>query len=220
MPFIYTISNLAFLGVLKAFSDWRVTGREAVLPRGRLLVVSNHQSNIDPVLLSVSLPRRLHFMAKRGIFKGPVVGAFLRAYGAYPLDRDGKDVAALRWGLRLLETEKTLVIFPEGTRNPRGLELGLSGVALLALRSQAPILPVAISGTGHMQGLWRLACPSGKIKVTIGDPFSLPVIEGKLRRPQLESLADLIMLRVANLLPEGLRGAYRTGRPNRTLDFE
>ena len=119
-----------------------------------------------------------------------------------------------------IQQGKSIIIFPEGTRNPGGLGLGLSGVALLALRSQAPILPIAISGTGHMQGLWRLACPSGKIRVTIGDPFSLPVVEGKVRRPQLESLADMIMLRVANLLPDGLRGAYRTGSPNRTLDVE
>ena len=213
MPLAYAISNGAFRGLLKALSQWKVVGKEAIPPKGPLLVVSNHLSNVDPPLLAVSLPRRLHFMAKRGMFKGPVVAAFLRAYGAYPLDRDGQDVAALRWSLRLLKEEGTLVVFPEGTRSPEGLMRGLPGVALLAVRSQAPILPVAITGTEHLRGLFRLACPTGKITVTIGDPFSLPPIDGKLERPQLESLTDLIMLRLASLLPEERRGVYRAGAP-------
>jgi 1-acyl-sn-glycerol-3-phosphate acyltransferase len=213
MPLAYTISNGALRGPLNGLSQRNVVGREAVPPRGPLLVVANHLSNVDPPLLGVSLGRRLHFMAKRGMFKGPVVAAFLRAYGAYPLDRDGQDVAALRWSLRILKEEGTLVVFPEGTRSPGGLSRGLSGVALLALRSQAPVLPVAITGTERLRGLWRLVCPTGKITVTIGDPFSLPPIDGKLERPQLESLTDLIMLRLASLLPEGYRGVYRAGAP-------
>ncbi|MSQ40177.1 MAG: 1-acyl-sn-glycerol-3-phosphate acyltransferase [Dehalococcoidia bacterium] len=213
MPLAYTISNGVFRGLLKVLSQWKVVGKEAVPPKGPLLVVSNHLSNVDPALLAVSLPRRLHFMAKRGIFKGPVVGAFLRAYGAHPLNRDGHDVAAMRWSLRLLQEEGVLVVFPEGTRSPEGLMPGLPGVAMLAIRSQAPILPVAITGTEHLRGLLRLTCPTGKLTVTIGDPFSLPPIEGKLERPQLQSFTDLIMLRLAALLPEERRGVYRTGAP-------
>ena len=213
MPLMYTLVNGAFRGVLRAFSDWKVVGREAIPPQGPLLVVSNHLGNVDPPLLAVSLSRRLFFMAKRGMFRGPLVAAFFRAYGAYPLDRDGKDVGAFLWSMRLLREKKALMLFPEGTRQPQGLQRGLSGVALLALRSQAPILPVAITGTERLAGLWRVTCPTGKITVTIGEPFSLPVVEGKLERPQLESLTDMIMLRVASLLPEAYRGVYRDGMP-------
>ena len=209
MTLAYSIANKSFEGAMRLFSDeWKVLGKEAVPPRGPLLVVSNHLSNVDPPLLGASLPRRLYFLAKRGMFKGPVA-PFLRAYGAFPLDRDGHDVAALRWSLRLLQEEQVLVLFPEGTRSPKGLGPALPGIAMLAVRSQAPILPVAITGTQHLGGLWRLFCPTGQIRVTIGDPFSLPPIEGKLERAQLDSLTEMIMLRLANLLPTEYRGVYR-----------
>ncbi len=212
MPLAYSMSNGAFHGVLKAFSQWKVVGRELVPREGPLLVVANHQSNVDPPLLAVSLRRRLFFMAKRGMFKGPVA-PFLKAYGAYPLNRDGHDVAALKWSLRLLGDGGALVIFPEGTRSTRGLIPGLPGVGLLAVRSQAPILPVAITGTGHLGGLWRLLCPTGKITVTIGEPFTLPPVEGKLERSQIEAATETIMLRLASLLPPESRGVYRAGVP-------
>lgn len=210
MPLAYSISNGAFHGVLRAFSTWQVTGREHIPSEGPILVVSNHMSNVDPPLLAVSLRRRLFFMAKRGMFKGPVA-PFMRAYGAYPLDRDGQDVGAMKWSLRLLKEGQGLVVFPEGTRSPQGLIPGLPGVGLLALRSQAPVLPVAITGTGHLGGLWRLCFPTGRITVSVGEPFTLPPIEGKLERAQLEAATETIMLRLASLLPPEYRGVYRDG---------
>ena len=212
MPLAYSISNGAFHGVLRAFSRWKVVGGERIPREGPLLVVSNHMSNVDPPLLAVSLRRRMFFMAKRGMFKGPVA-PFLKAYGAYPLDRDGQDVGAMKWSLRLLRDGGVLVVFPEGTRSPGGLIPGLPGVGLLAVRSQAPILPVAITGTGHLGGLWRLLLPTGRITVTIGEPFTLPPVKGKLERSQIEAATETIMLRVASLLPPESRGVYRSGVP-------
>ena len=207
----YNLSNAALKVVLRAFAQWEVVGRENAPPKGPLMVVSNHLSNIDPPLLACSIPRRLFFMAKKELFT-PILGPFLRAYGAYPLERDQRDVEALLWARRLLERDGVVALFPEGHRNPyRGLQRCSPGVALLALKSQAPLLPVAITGTERLGPLWRVAFPTGRIRVRIGQPFTLPRIEGKVSRPLLDSLTDLIMSRVAALLPESYRGIYASG---------
>mgnify|MGYP001377583028 CR=1 FL=1 len=86
----------------------------------------------------------------------------------------------------------------------------LSGIAYIAMKSQAPILPVGITGTEKIPGYWRMAFAFHKIRVTIASPFTLPIVEGKLHRPVLDSLTELIMLRIAALLPAGYRGVYGT----------
>ncbi len=90
------------------------------------------------------------------------------------------------------------------------MQAGLPGVTYLALRSQAPILPVGITGTEGIPGLLRVAVPLRRIHVHIGQPFTLPVIEGNVPRPQVDQLIEMIMRRVADLLPPEYRGVYGT----------
>ena len=194
--------------VLRAFAKWEVVGRENVPPVGPVIVVANHQSNVDPPLLGASLPRRLHFLAKDNIFTNRLAGWMLRNYGAYPLKRDGLDVDAIRWALGVLSKDKALALFPEGTRSPGSMKKALPGVALMAVKSQAPILPVGISGTERLGPILRVAFPTGHIRVSIGQAFSLPIIEGPLGKPQWDSITSMIMDRVAALLPESYRGVY------------
>ena len=195
-----------------AFSKWKVEGREAVPPKGPLIVISNHLSNADPPLLAAAIGRQLHFVGKRSLFSNPVSAYFLRSVGVHPAARDGADIEALRWNLDLLKNDGVMALFPEGTRG-RGLGMirGHPGAAYIAARSQAPILPVAITGTENVPGYWRIAFPMTSIKVTFGEPFSLPIIEGKLSRPILENLSDMMMSRVAALLPPSYRGYYGVG---------
>ena len=204
----YRSVRLAMRTVLRLFSTWRVEGLENIPPYGPLLVVANHVSNIDPPLLAASLTRRLHFHAKRSIFT-PLTGRFLRAWGAFPVDRDGSDLDGYRWARRLLDQDKVLAMFPETTRSLKGMQRAIPGVAMLALHTQAPILPVGIEGTAHLGPYWRVATPTGRITLRVGQPFTLPSIEGRLGRAQLQSLADMVMYRIAALLPEDLQGVYR-----------
>ena len=204
----YRSVRVAMRTVLSTFSTWRVEGLENIPPHGPLLVVANHMSNIDPPLLAAGLTRRLHFHAKRSIFN-PLTGRFLRAWGAFPVDRDGRDLDGYRWARRLLDQDKVLAMFPETTRSLKGMQKAVPGVAMLALRTQAPILPVGIMGTAHLGPYWRVATPTGRITLRVGQPFSLPSIEGKVGRAQLQGLADMVMYRIAALLPEDLQGVYR-----------
>ncbi len=213
MGFINPLSNFLESIVLRVLADWKVTGKENVPPMGALIVVANHQSNFDPSLLSTSLPRRVSFLAKRNLFVGGPVSWFLRSYGAYPLNRGRIDVGAYRWILNQLKRDHVVVIFPEGTRNPKGMKRANPGIAKIAIESQAAILPVGITGTAHL-GTWaRIFNPTGRIRVNIGTAFTLPAVEGNLNREVLESLTDLIMQKVGALLPPELRGVYAVEAP-------
>ena len=212
MELLYLSANIAQKLTLRLFSDYKVEGLENVPPMGPLLVVSNHLSNMDPSLLGVSLPRRTWFLAKDSMFRGRgrrLRHWFLTSYGGFPLNREGVDVRAYRWALTKLEQDGTLVVFPEGTRSKGALRRGLPGVVRLALKTQAPLIPVAITGTERL-GTWaRVLNPTGTIKVKIGTVFSLPSVEGKLGAEVLNSLTDTVMRRIAALLPENYRGVYR-----------
>ena len=195
---------------LRLFADWQVVGRENVPPMGPLIIVANHQSNFDPTLVSTSIPRRVRFLAKEEIFQGgPVVRWFLRSYGAFPLNRRGADIGAYRWALSQLAIDRAIAVFPEGTRNPGAMRRVEPGVTRLALKSQAPLLPVGITGTEKLGNLLRVFNPTGKISVNIGTAFSLPSIDGRLGPEVLDSLTDMIMGRIAALLPTSYQGVYR-----------
>ena len=217
MGVVYSSARFMMRGALRLFGDWQVEGRECVPPKGPLIVVSNHQSNMDPPMIMASLPRRVQFMAKRGIFNGPVLSFLLKAYGAFPLNRDGGDLQAIQWSLKMLDNGAAIGIFPEGTRSPGGMRKGIPGIAMIALKSGAPILPVGMTGTERTGPPWQVAIPTGAFRVKIGQPFSLPTIEGRVSREQFQSMTDMIMERVAVLLPDNYRGIYdlkRAAPPN------
>ncbi len=212
-PALYPVCNVAQRATLRLFADWKVTGSENMPPMGPLLVVANHLSNFDPPLLGASLPRRICFLAKSGLFKGPVTQWFFRSYGAFPLRRDNVDSRAFRWVLDRLKADKAVVIFPEGTRSRMaGMKRAKVGVVRLALKSQAALLPVAITGTEGLGSWARVFNPTGRIRVTIGTPFSIPPIEGRPSEEVLQSMSDMIMQRVADLLPENYQGVYAANK--------
>lgn len=194
-----------------AFGRWEVVGRELVPPRGPLIVVANHLSYADPPVLIGSLDRPLNFIAKRELFASPIMGALMRGFGVYPVDRSGMTVDAMRQVLRLLAQDRAVVIFPEGHRSPdRALRQGLAGAAYLAIKSQAPVLPIGITGTENIPS-WRIPFPLCRFKVNIGPLFNLPTLEGTPSRAVVESVRDMIMYRIAALLPEEYRGVYALG---------
>src|SRR5918997_2335382 len=132
--------TLRTLGVF--FLAFEVHGEEKVPEKGPLLVAANHRRFFDPVFVSMAVPRRVRWMAKKELFTFPF-GRFFYFLGTFPVDRQGGGRAALRTALNLLAEGWTLGIFPEGTRRKESVSLeAKSGAALLAARSGAPVLPV------------------------------------------------------------------------------
>ena len=158
---------------LKLFSNYQVDGRENIPPMGPLIVVSNHLSYIDPSVLSHAVNRRLNFLAKRSIFVGFPISQMLYAYGAHPLNRQGADIAAVRWAREKLSRDGTLVIFPEGTRTIDGkLQKFKKGGFHMAINTNTPILPLVVKGGFKYKPKNRWTLSPRVIEVVIG-----PVID-------------------------------------------
>ena len=185
-----------------------VTGQEAMPPYGPLLVASNHLSLNDAGTLVVALPRPVVFLAKKELWNKPLGRFYCNAVGAVPLDRERGGGEALRYALQALQQDKAILMFPEGRISATGgLQAGRTGLAWLALKTQAPILPVAIAGSEKFPS-WRMPVPLARWRVTIGTPFTPPIVEGPLTRPLLNAVTDMVMQRIAALLPENYRGIY------------
>ncbi len=187
-----------------------IVGKEHVPRRGPLIVASNHLNNADPPIIAAALPRRAVFMAKKEMFDWPILSWLFRAFGAFPVRRGEVDLAAMRRAAQELRKGMALMMFPEGTRSRDGkLHRGRPGTAILAMKTGAPILPVAIYGTEHIQWPWLFFKPLAikYVRVTIGEPFFLPKVD-RVTTKVAEEYTDLIMRRIAALLPEEYRGDY------------
>ena len=192
----------------RAFGRMEVSGAECVSPNGPLIVICNHVSFNDPPLLVAAIPRPLFFIGKKELFGNPVSRFWMRAFHVSPFNRSASGIDAIRVLMQNLERDRAVVIFPEGHRSPNHtLQKGMLGVVYLALKSQAPILPVAVTGT-HTFPPWRIAFPFRRMKASIGQPFTLPVIEGTPSKAVMYSLLDMVMGRIADQLPPELRGVY------------
>jgi 1-acyl-sn-glycerol-3-phosphate acyltransferase len=132
----------------KALFRFRYSGKQNVPMQGPVLIVSNHQSNLDPVLIGLASPRQLKYFARVGLFVWPF-SWWIRALGAVPIDRDNA-IGGIKTTLKLLKQGEAVVVFPEGSRTPDGqMHEMLPGFCMLARKSGATIVPVAIDGAFH-----------------------------------------------------------------------
>lgn len=125
-----------------------VHGRENIPQDSeRLIICGNHKSNLDPVAISAIFERQIFWMAKKELFNNKFFGGFLTKLGAFPIDRQGNDLAAIKKSLKILKNEDVLGIFPEGTRVKEADYTRIkSGIALIAQKTNSRVLPVYIEG--------------------------------------------------------------------------
>jgi 1-acyl-sn-glycerol-3-phosphate acyltransferase len=193
-------------------------GLERVPRKGPLLYVSNHLHFFDPFIEYFVFPRRIHFMGKKEVFENPAFRTLALWSGGFPVDRGKMDRTALRNAEARLNHGYVVGIYPEGSRSDTGaLEAAKEGAGLLALRSGAPVLPVAITGserlpfngsTGRMQAEHGARDPEHKgVRILYGEPFVIPrEVDGK--RVSIPEATTAMMLEVARLLPADYRGVY------------
>jgi len=190
---IYWLAYYLINIYLKIVHNFVVKGKEKVPKYGPLIVVSNHVSYLDPPIVGAAVKRQLHFMAKQELFEKKWFGYILNQMGTFPVKRGVPDKSAIRKSLNILNNDKALCMFPEGTRIKTG-KLGEAkpGVTLIALMSKSPILPVAIKHSDEN---------NKSLQVSIGKPFLLDeYYDKKLNRDQKDEVGELIMDKIGEQL--------------------
>ncbi len=131
----------------KIFFRIEIEGIEKFPDDKAAVVIANHMSMHDPVLLISFFKGKINFMAKEELFRNKLVGSVLKAFGAFPVNRGGNDLKAIKHALKLLKDNKILGIFPQGTRMTSAeAEQAKGGAAFMAIKSKVPIVPIAIKG--------------------------------------------------------------------------
>nr|WP_223187162.1 lysophospholipid acyltransferase family protein [Streptomyces sp. CBMA29] len=180
----------------------RIEGMENIPESGRAIVAGNHLSFTDHFVMPAILPRRITFLAKAEYFTGPglkgrLTAAFFRSVGQIPVDRSGGKAsqAAVTAAIEVLERDELLGIYPEGTRSHDGrLYRGRTGVALMALRAQAPVIPCAVLGTFELQPPGRKIPRIGRVTIRFGEPLDFSRFFGmEEQRYVVRSVTDEIM---------------------------
>ncbi len=192
-----------------------IEGLEHIPRKGALILASNHLNVGDPSVLTGITPRRIIWMTKQELFDIPVFGILYHLFGCIPVRRFEADLRALRRSQEAPRRGLVLGMFPEGTRSGEsGLGKGEPGTALIAMRTNTPILPVAIWGTEGIK-LPRDFFRRTEVHVRYGEPFYLPRSE-RLTKETVERGAEIIMRRIAELLPRRYRGIYADTEPQAT----
>ena len=185
---LYNLTTFFCRFWLRVFFRLSITGSENVPRAGGFILASNHMSNLDPIVVSSSCPRQVHFMAKEELFKNRLFGWYISRLNAFPVKRGRADLSSIKEAVRRVGRGGGLLLFPEGTRQPEGrLGTAHEGVGFLAAKLQVPVVPVYVRGTG-------IALPAGASRV-ITHPVSVRFGKQRLVERGLshQAIADLIM---------------------------
>ncbi|HTK45712.1 MAG TPA: (d)CMP kinase [Patescibacteria group bacterium] len=220
--FLIGMGSAVLRAIARAILRLRFEGDKDLPRSGPLIVAANHASSADPVLigafLNAKLGRPVNWLGKRELLEFPLTGWAFRIAGIHPVDREAADLDAFRTAMRILEAGQVLAVFPEGTRSRDGaLQQVREGVGMLALRSGAPVLPVAVVDSDLAWPRGRLLPRFGsRVAVRFGRPFRVgqdeptasAQAEKRDRRAATVAATREIMARIAALLPPRQRGVY------------
>ncbi|WHX99112.1 lysophospholipid acyltransferase family protein [Neobacillus sp. DY30] len=188
----YSFARSVVAGVFKPWYRIEVIGIEDFPKDGGVLLCTNHIHNFDPLVVGITAPRPVHFMAKEELFNVPVLGNIVRKCNAFPVKRGKGDRESLRAGLKVLKDGNVFGLFPEGTRSKTGeIGKGLSGAGFFALRTDADVVPCAIIGPYKSLK---------KLKVVYGKP--IPMEEMRASKASAEQVTELIMAEIHKLIME------------------
>jgi 1-acyl-sn-glycerol-3-phosphate acyltransferase len=183
-------------------------GLENVPQQGPAILMINHIAFVDPIIVLSTLPRNIVPLAKIEVYSYPVVGIFPRIWGVIPVRREEFDRRAIQQVMQVLKAGEIVLVAPEGTRGPQ-LKRGKEGVAYLASRSGAPVVPVAVEGTEGFPAL-RFTSPwrgTGAV-IRFGQPFRYRAEFSHTGREELRKMTDEAMYALAVMLPPHRRGIY------------
>ena len=172
---------------------YSVEGLENIPTDKGIIVCSNHISNLDPIFWIIVLKRRIHYMAKKELFKNKILGWLLPKFDVFPIDRHKLDVKSIKHAINVVKSGDVLGIFPEGTRSRNGeIHEAKSGVAYIARSAKCDVLPVAIKCKGSVT-------PFKRVKMVIGKPITNEELFRDVQKGDLQVSADRIMNEIKSI---------------------
>ncbi len=201
-------------GVVGVIFRIKVVNRQNEPDEGRYVVCANHISATDPIIVCYAFRKhQVHFMAKKELFKIPVFSGFIRMLGAFPIDRGGNDVGAIKTAVGIVERGQALGIFPQGHRypeqNPRETKTK-NGAALIATRAEADIVPVYIWRKGNKSGAFR------RTYVIIGEKIPFSTLEyNKENTGEYTRITDTVFDRICTLGESFSVEQYKSQKKNK-----
>jgi 1-acyl-sn-glycerol-3-phosphate acyltransferase len=171
------IKFLARLSTTAAFQI-RCNGRNYLPPEGGALLLSNHQSNLDPFIIGLASDRLIDYVARRTLFRFKPFGWFITWLGAIPIEREGTGFGGLKETLKRIKHGAIVLLFPEGTRTPDGEVHPMKpGFCAIARRAGVPIIPVALDGTFDAWPRYQRLPRRAVIHVQFGEPIEPSAIQ-------------------------------------------
>ena len=214
LPFFPRFSGAVLRVAAACVTRVRVEGVASIPSDGPLLVICNHASNADGMLLMAyvvpAMKRPMRWLGKEEALRWPLFGWGMRQNGVFGVRRGAGDLEAFKLAKSVLDEGGVLTIFPEGTRSPDGaLREAKEGATVLAVRSAAPILPIAIVGSQRFWPKGKLfPRPGRRMTVRVGETFTLSIPKGADRHESMRLATVEMMRHVAELLPPEQRGVY------------
>ncbi len=195
---VWFVSQIIVGIVFSVWLRFRARGVERLPATGGGLLLANHSSFIDPLLVGLPLRRPVSFLARNTLFSVPAVGWILRHTYVMPLSRDTGGAAGIRETLRRLDDGFLVGLFPEGTRSADGtLGRFKPGFAALVRRTDLPIYPVGIAGAQRAFGRGSVVLKPRRVCVVFGEPFSKDVIAELRQRGREADLVEAVRTRIA-----------------------
>jgi cytidylate kinase len=210
MKWVYRCVYLTAKGVLKLFYRLRVYGLAHFRP-GAAVIAANHVSFMDPPVISASCPEEVHFLAREGLFRIPLLGWLIRQLNSHPVARDASDIRTFRTLIGLLRENQKVILFPEGSRSLHGdLQSLEKGLSFLVYKTHCRILPVYVSGTYQ---IWKRRAlfprPFGRVCCVFGSPIEWKEFEGlekKEAMKQISKKTEQAILSLQKWVHDGAQG--------------
>lgn len=194
--------------VYPLFFRYRIEGEHNLPDTGGCVLACNHNYGIDFVLLAVTVPRQVYFMAKAESFRmNRLVTWYLRGTGAISVERTKRDIGAVRNAVEVLRGGKILGMFPEGTRSRDGkLQSGKTGTARIAIAADVPVVPAVVLGSAQIFSEYWKPVRRPEVVVRYGEPLYW---DRSVRDENAsKTFTDQIMSSIASMLPPEMRGVY------------
>lgn len=193
-PIVEAFWRITFTIVFKWIYGVKYLHEDRAPKTGRYIVAPNHASNFDPPIAGLAMPRPTYYMAKEELFKNPILRFIVKSLGAFPIKRGKGDNAAIKKAISILNNDDLLGLFPQGTRRKEGKFDRLhDGIAILAMRTGSPIIPLALVGTQKMK--------RNKVAVVVGEPII--VEKEKPRKERINEIKTTLSEKLAELYAEG-----------------